>query len=109
MINAEKLATELSDRGKVRADRSAAFHQLQDSEKSVLAQYTEKALVAGAKSQAAAEASARASQEFRDFLKAKGDARHAYELSVVNHESFKVYIELLRSNQSSEKAQMGLV
>lgn len=109
MLDANKLAMELSERGKVRADRSAAFHQLQDSEKSVLAQYTEKEVVAGAKSQAAAEAKARASQEFRDFLKSKSEARHAYELAVVAHESYKVYIELLRSNQSYEKAQMGLV
>jgi len=109
MLDASKLATELSERGKIRADRSAAFHQMQDSEKSVLAQYIEREVVAGAKSQAAAETKARASEDFRDFLKQKADFRREYELAVVNHESYKVYIELLRSNQSYEKAQMGLV
>jgi|DEB0MinimDraft_3_1074331.scaffolds.fasta_scaffold00291_22 hypothetical protein len=109
MLDAENLARELSERGKIRADRSAAFHQMQDSEKSVLAQYTEKAIRDGAKSQAAAEATARASSDYRDFLASKAKLRHAYELAVVNHESYKVYIELLRSNQSYEKAQMGLV
>jgi|TARA_R110000823_G_scaffold6404_2_gene24526 phosphoglycolate phosphatase-like HAD superfamily hydrolase len=109
MIDAEKLATQLGERGAIWANAQGAFRALEDTEKSVLAEYTQKYMSAGAKSQAAAESQARACTEFREFLAAKATARHEYGLATVKYETMKVFIEMQRSNQAYERTQMGLV
>jgi hypothetical protein len=109
MLEANKLASEMASRGSKLADAQSAFKALEDSEKSVLAEYTQRAKDAGAKSMSEAETQARQSQEYKDFLEEKAEARHAFLTSQVSYDTYKVYIEMLRSNQSFEKAQMGMI
>tara|TARA_R110000803_G_scaffold70312_1_gene133089 strand:- start:423 stop:752 length:330 start_codon:yes stop_codon:yes gene_type:complete len=109
MIDATKLATDLGDRGTEWAITQAAFRALEDTEKSVLAEHTQLFLNQGAKSHAVAESKARACPEFVDFLSNKAECRHAYGLATVRYETMKVYIELQRSNQAYERAQMAMI
>ena len=109
MLDANKLSQELSTRSIARAEKSSAFKALEDSEKSILATITESHLMQGSKSVAAAELKARSSAEYKDFLERKGAARLESDLAIGAHEVYRIHIELLRSNLSYEKAQMGLV
>ena len=109
MIDANKLAKRLADAGKERAEAHAAFKLLEDTEKSVLAEHTQKFIINGAKSQASAESQARASSEFVEFLKEKGRLRHEFGIKDVEYESIKVYIDMLRANQALERAQIGIL
>ena len=109
MLDANKLATEMSSRGSKLADTQSAYKALEDAEKSILAEHTQRAKDSGAKSIAEAETIARRSEEYKTFLEEKAEARHAYLTAQINYETYKVYIEMLRSNQSFEKAQMGMV
>jgi hypothetical protein len=99
----------MSKRGKALANSQAAFKQMEDSEKSVLAEYIQRARDNGAKSIAEAETIARGSKEFKEFIGEKAGLRKEYLLAQVNYETMKVHIEMLRSNQSFEKAQMGMI
>lgn len=109
MMDANKLWAKLSDAGEKRAEAHAAFKLLEDTEKSILAEHTQKFIIDGAKSQASAESQARACPEFLKFLQEKGRLRHEYGLKDVNYESIKVYIDMLRANQALERAQIGIL
>lgn len=109
MLDANKLSHILSERGKTLASAQSSYKQLEDSEKSILAEYTQRAKHDGAKSIAEAEMTARAATEYREFLDEKAKHRHAYLTAQVNYDTMKVYIDMLRSNQSFEKAQMGMI
>lgn len=108
MLDADKLYHELDERSSLHATNRAAFQQMDDSEKSVLAKYTLK-YQSSEKSHAAAEARARACIEYQDFLAEKAKLNHAFLLSKAKHETLVVYIDLLRANQAYERTQMGLV
>lgn len=108
MLDANKLYKELDERSGRHAQNRAAFQQMDDAEKSVLARYTLK-YQAEEKSHAAAETRARACQEYQDFLAEKARLNHDYLLAKANHETLVVYIDLLRANQAYERTQMGLV
>jgi len=109
MLDVNKLYHKLLDTGRERADAHAAFKVLEDTEKSVLAEHTQKFIINGAKSQASAESQARASAEFVEFLKEKGRLRHEFGIKDVEYESIKVYIDMLRANQALERAQIGVL
>lgn len=109
MLDANKLSQELAERGKTLASAQSSYKQLEDSEKSILAEYTQRAKHNGAKSIAEAEMTARAATEYREFLDEKAKHRGEYLIAQVNYDTMKVYIDMLRSNQSFEKAQMGMI
>lgn len=109
MIDADKLAKQLGERGEMWANTQAAFRALEDTEKSILAKHTQHFMSAGARSQAAAESQARACVEYCEFLEAKATARHEYGLATVKYETMKVYIEMQRSNKAYERTQMGMI
>tara|TARA_R110000803_G_scaffold33582_4_gene73463 strand:- start:706 stop:1035 length:330 start_codon:yes stop_codon:yes gene_type:complete len=109
MLDAETLARKHRDAGEERAEAYAALKLMEDTEKTVLAQHTQKYLDEGAKSVAAAESLARACPEFDEFIQTKGKVRLEYSLADVKYESMRVYIDMLRANQALERAQMALV
>ena len=108
MLDANKLYHELDERASLHATNRAAFQQLDDSEKSVLAKYTLQHQNTE-KSHAAAETKARASSEYQEFLAEKAKLNHAFLLAKAKHETLIVYIDLIRANQAFERTRMGLV
>ncbi len=107
IIEADKIATELSARGLVWADADAAFRALDDVTKSVLSEAI--AALNREDSMAAKETDARRSMMYRDHLIALAAARRASNRARVNLDVYKVYVDLLRTNASTERAQMSLV
>ena len=105
-IDANKIAQELSRRGMEWADTDAAFRALDDVTKSVLSEAI--AALNQNESMAAKETAARRSQKYMDHLIALSDARRAANRAKVNYDTYKVYMELLRTNAATERAQMQL-
>lgn len=106
LIDANKVAAELSKRGLAWADADAAFRALDDVTKSVLSEAI--ADLNSDESMAAKETAARRSQLYRDHLIALGHARREANRAKVNYDTYKVWLELQRTNASTERAQMGL-
>lgn len=100
-----RIAHELSERGLVWADADAAFRALDDTTKSVLSEAMAKSVE---KSNAAAETDARHSQMFKMHLEALADARRTANRARVKFDTYKVWIELMRSKESSRRAEMTL-
>jgi ElaB/YqjD/DUF883 family membrane-anchored ribosome-binding protein len=104
-LDPDKVAEELSKRGKAWAELNAAYQALDDATKSVLSD------IAGKQndgSEASKERAARASQEYRDHLHALAEARTKAAIARVNYDVFQVWIDMKRSEASYTKAEMGL-
>ena len=99
------IAHELSERGLVWADADAAFRALDDTTKSVLSEAMSHSVE---KSNAAAETEARRSQMYKMHLEALADARRVSNRARVNMDVYKIWIELMRSKESSRRAEMTL-
>jgi succinate dehydrogenase/fumarate reductase flavoprotein subunit len=101
----DAIAHELSKRGMEWADADAAYKALDDATKSVMAN-----AMAGSpeKSNAASEADARRSDKFMKHLEALATARKTAARARVNFDVYKVWIELMRSQESSRRAEMTL-
>jgi len=103
LIDADKLFHRLQELGEDWADKDAAYKALDDATKSVLAeqalQWTEQG-----KSAAEADTRARASQPYKDHLHALSEARRAANRARVNYENAKAWVDMKRTNASTERA-----
>lgn len=108
VVDAEQVAHELSKRGHAWADTHAAAQALEEAQKSVLAEVAADYRKAGTKSQAEAEGLARASRKYRDFVVEMVEARRVANRARVNFDTYKVWIELIRTKAATERAQMQL-
>ena len=98
-----KLAHELEQRGLDWADKDAAFKALDDVTKTMLSECIAD-LNEKPKSMSEAEVKARRSPKYRDHLKALGDSRREANRSKVNYDTYRVYIEMLRSAEATNRA-----
>ena len=106
--DAEHIAHELSKRGHAWADTHAAAQALEEAQKSVLAEVAADYRQAGTKSQTEAEGLARANKKYRDFVVEMVEARRIANRARVNFDTYKVWIELIRTKAATERAQMQL-
>jgi hypothetical protein len=101
----DKLAAELSARGKAWAETDAAAKALDDATKSIMANIMCRQ---NEGSEASKERAARASQEFMDHLKDLSEARKLASIARVNYDVMKVFIDMKRSELSYSKAEMSI-
>lgn len=101
------LAHELSERGLAWADANAAAEALEETKATVLAQAALEQIQGGA-SAAKAEVVAKASEVYRDHLEKMVAARKAANRARVRFDTYKAYIELMRSAESSRRAEANL-
>lgn len=105
LVDADKLATELSKRGLDWADKDAAYRALEDTQKSVLSQAM---LATNAGPVTMREAVARASIHYMEHLAALDQARHASNKARVSYDVYRIYVDLMRTNSSSQRALVNL-
>ena len=86
------------------AEKEGAFGVLDDSNKSVLAECK---MQSEAKSDAAKEMEARASETYTDFLDKLGKARKAKVLAKVKYDAIKAFGSFRQTQQSLEKAKFN--
>lgn len=101
LMDADKIAHELSERGLAWSDANAAAEALEETQKSVL---SELMVSSAGKSQAEKEMLARATPEFREHVLSMVSARRTANRARVRYDTYKVYVELLRTNASTERA-----
>ena len=106
-LDPEELARELSTRGLDWADKDSAFYALEESKTSVLSQCKAE-LNDQDQSEAAKETAARRAPKFLQHLKATADARKAMNTAKVNYAAFQAYIELIRSREATNRAEINL-
>lgn len=104
-LDPNRIAQELGKRGETWADADAAFKALDDVSKSVL---SEAMADSGEKSVAAAEAHARRSEKYREHLAAVANARKACNRARVRFDTYRAWIELKRSAESTRRAEINL-
>jgi hypothetical protein len=104
IIDVEKLCYELTQRGDQWADADAAWRALDDVTKSVLSQC--KGDYSG--SDAATTTEALRDSRYRDHLAAVAAARKVANRTRVRYDTWKVYVELTRTNASTERALASL-
>lgn len=109
VIEAERMAHELSNRGHDWADKHAAAQALDEAQKSVLAEVAADYRDQGVKTQTEAEGLARASKKYRDFVVEMVEARRLANRARVSFDTYKTWIELIRSKAATERAKMQLV
>lgn len=101
----DKIAVDLSARGKAWAELDAAFKALEEVTKSVLSEIMGRQ---NESSEAARERAARSSPDYREHLAAVADARKLATIARVNYDVYRVWIEMKRSELSYQKAEMGI-
>ncbi|MDA7663807.1 hypothetical protein N8569_00735 [bacterium] len=107
-FDAEHVAHELSERGLEWADRHAAAQALEEAQKSVLSEVACDYRQSGTKSQTEAESLARANRKYRDFVVTMVEARRMANRARVRFDTYKTWIELMRTKAATERAQMQL-
>ena len=106
-LEPEKLAHELSVRGLDWADKDSAYKALDDATKSILSECI--ASLNEELSATAAETKARRSPKFMEHLSDKAHARKECNRSRVNYDTYKAFVELVRSREATERALASLV
>ena len=106
LISSDKMYTKLVEVGEAWADLKAAYHALDDSAPSVLADLT--MAYKGDGSRIEAEMMARRSQQYRDHLASVAVAHKAYLRAQVRYDSLRTLVELRRSEESTRRAEMRL-
>ena len=104
-LDPDKVAAELSARGRAWAELNAAYQALDDATKSVLSD------IAGKQndgSEASRERTARASQEYREHLRHHAEARTKAAIAKINYDVYSVWIDMKRSEASYTKAEMNI-
>ena len=104
-IDPDKISQELSQRGMAWADAEAAAMALEETKKPLLAKL---ATESGGRSEAERERLAMADPQFTDHVQKMVKARSAAIKAKVRHETYKAYLELLRTAAASERAAMTL-
>ena len=103
----DKIAHELSERGAAWADAEAAAQALEETRKSVLAQITVENRPE-CKSHTEAETQALADARYRDHVAQMVNARKAANKARVRFDTTKVWIELLRSQEATRRAEASI-
>ncbi|HEY6020487.1 MAG TPA: hypothetical protein VIY48_11460 [Candidatus Paceibacterota bacterium] len=106
-LDPEKLAHELSERGKDWAEKDAAYYALEEAKHSILSQCKAE-LNDQDQSEAAKEVAARRSPKFLEHLTATAAARAAMNKAKVNYTTFQAYLELIRSREATNREEMKL-
>lgn len=107
MIEADKITERIVQRGKAWADREHAASLLEETRKTVRAQFaSEHSEKAG--SVAKAEMMAEADPRYREHVIAMVDARKEANIAKVNYDAGKIYAELVRTEQATLRAEMNL-
>ena len=99
-LKLEKLGGEWSE-------LNCAASLLEDTSKSVLAQLCLNYLPS-AKTAARAKLMGEASQDYMEHIKKACEARKLSNISKVNFDAFKVYLDLERTKQATDRAQMSM-
>ena len=104
-INPDKLRERLEELGTDWADKKAAAESFEETKKVMLARL----MKASDESTAAGkEREALASQDYEEHIKIMINARKEADKAKVRYECAKVYIEMLRSLESTKRAEMQL-
>lgn len=106
-LDAHNLAHELSERGLTWADANAAAEALEETKTVVLSQIAVEHIRKG-ESAAKAELFAKADASYRDHVESMVSARKAANRARVRFDTYKAFIELSRSQESSRRAEMGM-
>lgn len=106
-IDPAVLAHELSKRGETWADANAAAEALEETKATVLSQIAV-GRIQGGDSAAKAELFARGSEEYRDHISKMVEARRAANRARVRFDTYKAYIELVRSAESTRRAEANI-
>ena len=103
------IAAEMGKRGEEWADKHAAAEALEEAQKSVLAEIAADYKATNAKtSMAEAETFARASRKYREFVAEMVEARRLANRARVRFDTWRAYIEMLRSREATQRAEMTL-
>ncbi len=108
-LDPEELYTNLRARGDKWADADAAYQAFDDVTKTVLAECEIEARKdETTTTQAAIERAGRVAQKYCEHLTALGDARKKANRARVSFDTYKAYIELLRTKSANERAEANL-
>jgi hypothetical protein len=102
-----KLAQQLLEHGSEWADKNAAADVLEETRKTLRSQIALKFLP-DAGSVAKAEMMAEATQEYIDHVRSMVEARRASNIARCQYDTDKTYIEMVRSQESTERAMINL-
>ena len=103
----EELAATMEGLGSDWADKEAAANLLEETRKSIRAKLVLKYLP-GAKAINKAEAMAEADAEYMKHIADMVDARRQATRARVKYDSYKIQIELIRSSESTRRAELTL-
>ena len=106
-IDPHALAHELSERGLAWADANAAAEALEETKSTVLAEIMAEHIHGGATA-AKAEILAKASKAYREHVDRMVSARKAANRARVRFDTYKAFIELARSRESTRRAEAKL-
>ena len=106
-IDPDKLRHDLIEAGEAWADADAACRALENSKSSVIAQAALPWLDSG-KSYAYSEAQARGSAMVVNHLEELAEANRVANLTRVRYEVAKIYVDLLRTQAATLRAEMQL-
>lgn len=104
-LDPNKLRAKIVQLGEDYADKDAAANHLEESRKSLLAALM---LSAAGKSQAEREMHALASEGYREHVKQMVDARRDAVKARVRYDAAKTWVEMVRSIESTKRAEMQI-
>lgn len=107
MIDADKITREIVSRGKEWAVAEHAASLLEETRKTVRAQYASEAFKE-AGSVAKAELTAEADDRYAEHIRAMVAARKEANIAKVNFDAGKIYAELVRTESANTRAEMNL-
>ena len=106
LIDSDRMFHALVKAGENWSDAKAAYHLLESTTKSLLADLTKKQ--GYAESRVVAEMNALASDAYKTHLQAVGEAHRKFLLAQVRYDSLKTLVELRRSEESTRRAELQL-
>lgn len=101
----DRIAARIVELGDDWADRDAAASQLEEARKSILAAAT---MSAEGRSHAERETVALASPGYREHVRAMVEARREATRARVRYDSMRLWVDLIRSKESTARAEMAL-
>lgn len=108
-MDRNELTERLIRAGEEWAEANAAASLLEETRKAVWSEVAMDLLKSGAASSVAqAEKMAYASERYKDHLEGMADARKAANKARVRYDSGKTYTELLRTQEATKRAEMGM-
>lgn len=105
MINPNEIYQRLCDSGTKWAELNAQANQLEEMKKVILSRLKSEH---ARESNATAETKALASEEYQTHITGMVEARRQADIAKVEYESRKAYVDLVRTLESSRRAEMRL-